>query len=344
MALARQPSLRNSALAGVQAGTAVAIALPLVWLSPWSHLIGFASLGALVALFGRFAPERSRNRILLLCSLCQVAAVLSMSLFAWLGAPAAVQLALLALGSGVFLFVALTGGFGPPGALIFVFAAAASMSTGLTLTQVFERTAATAIIALLAWAICAASEMFRHHPTEDRPLPADPRLPVRHRLSMAGRAAVGACIAVFASDALGAQHPAWAAMGALAVLQGTHLRINMNRALQRTVGTAVGAVLAWALLVQDPSVWFLIATLVALQILTELVIGANYALGQVLVTPMALLMTHLAAPEAGGPQMAPERVLDTLLGAAVGICIAVLLSTIDDRRHLAEHQAESGNE
>jgi uncharacterized membrane protein YccC len=127
-------------------------------------------------------------------------------------------------------------------------------------------------------------------------------------------------------------------MGALAVLQGTHLHINMNRALQRTVGTTVGAVLAWALLIQDPSVWMLIAVLVALQVLTEMVIGANYALGQVLVTPMALLMTHLAAPQAGGPQMAPERVLDTLLGAAVGICIAVLLSSIDDRRRLAEHQ------
>lgn len=105
-------------------------------------------------------------------------------------------------------------------------------------------------------------------------------------------------------------------MGALAVLQGTHLHINMNRALQRTVGTTVGAVLAWLLLIQDPSVWILIAVLVALQILTE-VIGANYALGQV-VTPMALLMTllmtHLAAPQAGGPAMAPERVLDTLLG------------------------------
>lgn len=267
-----------------------------------------------------------------------------MSLVAWLGAPIAVQLALLALGCGAFLFVGLTGGFGPPGALIFVFAAAASMSTDLTLAQVLERTAATAIIAILAWVICAVSEMFRHHPTVDRPLPADPRLPVRHRLAMAARAIIGAGIAVFASHALGAHQPAWAAMGALAVLQGTHLHINMNRALQRTVGTTVGAVLAWLLLIQDPSVWILIAVLVALQILTEVVIGANYALGQVLVTPMALLMTHLAAPQAGGPAMAPERVLDTLLGAVVGICIAVLLSTIDDRRQLAEHQARSRSE
>jgi len=32
-------------------------------------------------------------------------------------------------------------------------------------------------------------------------------------------------------------------------------------------------------------------------------------------------------------------VLDTLLGAAVGIAVAVVLSTIDDRQHLAERRA-----
>jgi uncharacterized membrane protein YccC len=56
------------------------------------------------------------------------------------------------------------------------------------------------------------------------------------------------------------------------------------------------------------------------------------------VTPMALLMTYLGATQMAGPEIAPERVLDTLLGAAVGIGMAVLLSTIDDRRYLAEHR------
>ncbi len=45
----------------------------------------------------------------------------------------------------------------------------------------------------------------------------------------------------------------------------------------------------------------MIAVLAMLQLLTEVVIGINYAFGQVFVTPMALLMTHLA------PRMAPGR-------------------------------------
>ena len=65
-------------------------------------------------------------------------------------------------------------------------------------------------------------------------------------------------------------------------------------------------------------------------------IGANYALGQALVTPMALLMSHLAAPQADAAAMAPERVLDTLLGVSLGMLAALVFSTLDDRRRLAQ--------
>lgn len=338
MALSQLPSLRNATLAGLQAAITVAIALPLFYLSPWSHLIGFASLGALVALFGRFAPSRSRNRILFLCGICQVLAVFLISTAAYLGASMVVQLVFLALSCGVFLFVSTTGKFGAPGPLIFVFAVGASLSADLTFAQVIERTAATAIVAGLAWTICAASEAFRHQSTPEHPFPSDPARPLGHRMNAAARSSIGAGIAVFISYAFGANHPAWAAMGALAVMQGVHLHITMNRALQRMAGTAIGALLAWILLKQDPSVWIVISLLVGLQLLTEMVIGINYAFGQVLVTPMALLMTYLGAAQTIGSEMAPERAIDTLLGAAVGIVMAVIFSTIDDRRHLAEHR------
>lgn len=146
------------------------------------------------------------------------------------------------------------------------------------------------------------------------------------------------------SHAFGADHPAWAAMGALAVMQGAHLHTTMSRALQRTAGTVVAALLAWILLMQDPAVWTVITVLILLQIATEMVIGVNCAFGQILVTPMALLMPHLAAPHGAGPDMAPERVLDRLLGAGVGIAVSVLLSTLDDRRHLAELRAAASRE
>ena len=54
-------------------------------------------------------------------------------------------------------------------------------------------------------------------------------------------------------------------------------------------------------------------------------------------SPMALLMTYIAAPGLNGADMVSERVLDTLLGAAIGIVFSVLFSTQDDRVYLAEH-------
>ncbi len=335
-ALATQPSFRNATLAGLQAAVTAAIALPAFQLSPWSHLIGFAALGVLVALFGRFAPPRRRLTILFYCALTQVLAVFIMSGVAWLGAPKAVQLTLLALSCGILLFISVSGKFGAPGPLIFVFAVGASMTSSITLSQVLERTAAVSVVSLLAWIICAASEWVRDHPAAEHQPAAEPMAPLNKRLIAAGRSAAGAGVAVLVSEMSGANFPAWAAMGALAVMQGAHLHITMNRALQRMAGTIIGALLAWMLLMQTPSAWTIIAALVVLQLVTEMIIGANYALGQIFVTPMALLMTYLGAEHPVGPEMAPERVLETLLGVAIGTVLAVLLSTLDDRHHLAE--------
>ncbi len=338
LTLVRQVSLRNATLAGLQAAAVAAIALPLVHLSPWPHLIGFAALGALVALFGRFAPAGRRGGVLLQCGLLQSAAVLFMSLASWLGAPIGLQLGLLALSCGVFLFLCTASRFGPPGPLIFVFAAGASVAPGLSLEQVIERTVATGIVCVLAWGLCAATEAIRQRPTEERPFPEEPLRPLGHRLIVAARSIAGAGAAILISLALDGRHPAWAAMGALAVMQGPHLHIVMNRALQRMAGTVVGALLAWLVLVQHPSVGMVILAVAALQLLTEVVIGANYAIGQVLVTPMALLMTALGAPQPLGPEMAQERIVETFVGGAVGVVLSVTLSTLDDRRHLAERR------
>jgi len=339
MMLAQQPSLRNAALAGFQAAATAAVALPIVILSPWPHLIGFASLGALVALFGRFAPRASRGRVLIHCAFWQTFAVVVMSLATWFGASPAIQLLVLAVCSGLFSFVSVSGQFGPPGPLIFVFAAGASMGPVASGSAVIERAIATASVALMAFAVCALTEALRKLPEDGTSFAAEPRRPVAHRGIAAIRVALGAAVAALSAHALGAAHPAWAAIGAVAVVQGTHLHISMNRALQRTAGTIIGAVMVWMFLVQEPSVWTIIALLAALQFATEMVIGFNYALGQIFVTPMALLMSQLAAPQAAGLGMVPERVLDTLLGAGIGVVLAILCSTLDDRRYLAEHHA-----
>lgn len=339
LALAPQPWLRNGVLAGLQAALAAAIVLPLTLVSPWPHLVGFAALGTLAALFGRFAPQGARSRMILMCALWLTFAVSAMSVAACLGASFTLQLGLLALACGFFFFVATTGQYGPPGALIFVFAAGAAMGHVSSWREVVERGTATGLAAGLAWLICTVTEGFRQQATPEAPFPVEPLRPLDHRLMAAARIALGSGIAAGAAHAMGAAHPAWAALGAVAVMQGTHLHISMNRAVQRLLGTVIGAGLVWLILAAEPSVWTVIVLLVVLQISTEVIIGFNYALGQILVTPMALLMSYLAAPGAVGSAMAPERVLDTLIGASIGIILAVVCSTLDDRIYLAHHHA-----
>ena len=333
--VAPQPYLRSSILAGVRAGLTVAIALPLVALSPHPELIGYAALGALPALFGRFEPRRGRSRVVLAAAALQTLGILLFSILGWLGLPVEAQLALLALACGVFFFITSTARFGPPGAVIFVFACGAALVPAGSLAEIAARGLAAAAVGALAFAICAVTERLRHLP-DGQDYPKETLRPLYDRMAATLKIVLGTGLALYAGHLAGVDHPVWAAMGTLVVLQGPNLHTNLSRALQRMAGTMLGAVVAWLVLVQGPSLPVLIATLFALQFATELVIGANYALGQIFLTPMALLMSQLGAPSSTGAEMAPERVLDTLLGACVAIVVAIALSTAAERRELTQ--------
>lgn len=333
IALAPNPSMHVSMLTGIQSALTGLIALPLVHLSPVPHLIGYAALGTLVALFGRFAPQGQRMPILLQCAFWQIFAVVVMSTAGWLGAPTMVLLLLLAVLCGLFMVVSNVGNFGPPGPLIFIFAANAAMQVPSTSFEIFERGAATTIVAALALLICWLTERFRRAPAPAAGA-SEPARPMSHQLVSASRLVACTAIVALVAYAGGAAYPGWAAMGAVAVMMGAHLHINMSRALQRLVGTIVGALLVGLVLSQSPSVWTIIAILTPLAIATEIVIGTNYAFGQALVTPMALLMTYLATMQSEG--LVPERVLATLAGTAIAMVFVVVLSSLDDRKFLAE--------
>ena len=79
-----------------------------------------------------------------------------------------------------------------------------------------------------------------------------------------------------------------------------------------------------------------VAWIALFQFSTEVLMGFNYALGQLTVTPMALLMTYLASPVHATQHLPLARVMDTVLGAVLGILFAVILSSVDDRKHLAQ--------
>lgn len=337
LSVAPRPPLRNAAVAGMQVSISVLIAVALAHFSPWGHLEGFPALGALAALFGRFAPAGRRMRIVTLAGALLLVSVGLPSLVAHAGASPASMLLCLALLAGALTVAVTQWRIGGPGAVIFVFAASAALGPVDSWDTVVARTALTAAGVAVALIVCRLTDGLRSDSTPPVPAPGSVR-PTGHWLIAAGRVALCTAIASMLAHAAALPFPAWAAIGATAVLQGGHLHITMHRAVQRMVGTVLGAAVAGLILASHPSFWFVLLAVVVLQFVTEVVIRFNYAFGLVFVTPMALLMTSLATPAAAAA-MPMARVLDTALGALVGIAFALLFSTLDDRVHLAAHHA-----
>ncbi len=342
LALAPQLSLRIALIAGLQASLAVLAALVLTLLSPWPELVGFPALGALAALFGRFAPLQRRRRIVAACALLLLLAVFFPTLASLFGASEWALVLVLALVAGGSTVAVSRWNLGGPGAVIIVFAAGASLHPVATWQELAARLLATAAGGLIGWLVCWLTDGLRAKEVRVLQIPAVRIPPMSHQWIAGARIAAGAAIAALLAWFAGAQHPAWAAIGATAVMQGSHLHVTMSRALQRLGGTVVGACLVWLILAQQPPLWVIVLAIVVFQFLTEVIIGFNYALGQITVTPMALLMTMLASHAPTMGNMPVERVVDTLLGAAVGIVLAVLFSSVDDRVHLAEMRRKKG--
>ncbi|MFD8999459.1 FUSC family protein [Streptomyces sp. NPDC059582] len=145
---------------------------------------------------------------------------------------------------------------------------------------------------------------------------------------LAVRTAVGCALAGYASLALGVGRPYWALVTAASLYQA-NLTLTWCRGVQRVVGNLVG-VLVFAALVPLAHLHqaVLVLCCVALNFGAEALIGRNYWLGSICVTPMALLITEFARFQDSG-ELITERVLDTVVGALVGFVAAV---AVTDRR------------
>ncbi|MER5542795.1 FUSC family protein [Streptomyces sp. NPDC002589] len=178
---------------------------------------------------------------------------------------------------------------------------------------------------------------------------AQPRRPLRHRLAplapIAARTAIGCALAGYASLALGVGRPYWALVTAASLYQA-NVTLTWSRGIQRVVGNVVGVLLFAALAPLahlHPAV--LVLCCLALNFGAEALIGRNYWLGSVCVTPMALLVTEFAHAQ-NPAELITERVADTLVGALVGFGAAVAVTNrrAGDRLEHALTTAERARE
>ncbi|MGV9989196.1 FUSC family protein [Streptomyces sp. NPDC003374] len=158
---------------------------------------------------------------------------------------------------------------------------------------------------------------------------AAPRRPWRSRLAplapIAVRTALGCALAGYASLALGVGRPYWALVTAASLYQA-NTTLTWRRSVQRVVGNLLGVLVfaAVAPLAHAGAV-ALVLCCVAFNFGAEALIGRNYWLGTVCVTPLALLITEFPGRQAPG-ELITERAMDTLVGALAGFAAAAVVT------------------
>lgn len=328
----------NTAIASaVRVGLAVALVLVVGGLTGHRDVAGFAALGALTSAFCRPDPFRVRLPRLVVTGVMVTGYVAVGAVLGAAGVSLAGEVVTIALAAGFAALVLGALRVVGPGPVVMVFAAAGAADFADSADDVWKASTAAVIgavvgvVASLApWLVMwVRRERPRPHPSPARAslVQEVKRIGDTELLSRSVRIVVAGGVAAGIVAAVGLQHPMWAAMGAVATLQGVNYHLTVTRGVQRLLGNVGGAAIAAGLLALPIGYWGAVVLIAVLQVLAETLVTVNYALCSLLVTPMALMLTALGAGLA--PEVAVDRVLDT----AVGVVIAVVLAAFTIAHH-----------
>ncbi|GAB7004617.1 FUSC family protein [Nocardioides sp. AN3] len=308
----------------------VSVFVPLLVLWATGHLEWsiYAAFGAFTSLYGRERVDRARLTLQIEAAVTQVAVITLGVLVgmnedrAWLAIPVA---AAVAVGAS---YESARRGWHPPGSLfqVFGFAAVASApATTANLAPAVLVSAAAALFSILVGSVGAAVRRVRLVPSLSPSLAANPPIggAVEGVWRYALQSGAGVLLAGVVATSSGIGRPYWAMVSAVVPLVARDLSAQLTRGLHRVVGTGLGLLLAWALLELNIDGLVLVVAVALLQAAAELLVGRNYALALVFVTPLALMMVHLVAPVPTS-ELLTDRGVETVIGVVVGIAVGFL--------------------
>lgn len=285
-----------------------------------------AASGAFTALYAGSAPAVDRARILPLVAtglILSAAVGVLVAGNAWLVSAGVV---IVAVASAALAF-----GFrlGPPGPLFFV------LVFGLSAHVVDVSAIAPGVYIAALAAGCAFSYLVAMAPLLLRRTRTTPARSLRALLPgpswgadsriLLLRVGIVAVVGVLLGLVIDPTRAYWIVGSAVAVVGVAAARREaFQRGLHRMLGTVVGAGVYALLALLHPSGLWLALLLAALQFTIELVVVRHYALALVFITPLVLLLTGAATGEIGAMDVAAERIVDTVVGAALGAASGLL--------------------
>lgn len=317
------PAPPGSHRVALRAGLSVAVPLLAVVLldrTPWAL---YAAFGAFTSLYGRNhvhlprALMQASAGVALVTSVVLGSALAAMEAGAWALVLGAVAVA----GLGSLMSTVLDWHPSGPLFMIFGLGTVASGSTGWS--EVPIALAVSAASATFALVIGNVGAVARRRPGQPHPRPRSPWGPDPLRFMVA----VGVAGAI--ATGLGMGHPWWAMVAAAAPLSVRGRSHQALRAGHRIAGTLLGLLTSIPLLLLELDPVPLVLVVVALQVVTELLVGRNYGFALLFITPMALLMGQLGAPQSTSALLF-DRGVETVIGAVVAI---TLLAAENRRAH-----------
>ncbi|MGP5364792.1 FUSC family protein [Brachybacterium tyrofermentans] len=307
----------------------------------WAMFVGF---GAFTGIYSRYEPTRMRfHRQALAGAMLTLCVTLGAALarFGESLSPTAESWTTILVGAvvaGVAATVVLARGLKPGGAIFPLFAVAAvgAAPPAAPIWVAF-------LVAGASASLCVVLGLLGHWAGERHP-GADVRPSTetwsRGQLGAEfSRFAIAAAIAGTLGLASGLPFPYWAQIAAIAPLTAPGRTLQLERGLHRILGTTLGVVTTAFLLSFPAEPWQLVVWIVVLQFLAEMYVMRNYAFALLFITPLALLMVQLGHPQPVGPTL-QARVLETAIGAVVGIAV-VVVAALWDRRAAKHATAES---
>jgi hypothetical protein len=282
-----------------------------------------SSLGGLVFLYLPNTPMSHRMVSLMACAFGMIACY-TLGLFSHFFPPLMIPMLMFItiLVTMVCRFYALER----PGSLIFVMAAAIGAYSPIEPMQLPQQVGLLSLGCLLACIIgfFYSVAVLRLQPAK----PAQPLPQPRFGYVVIDSVLIGVFVGISLALAqlLHLQRPYWVPISCIAVLQGQSMRAVWNRQLHRVLGTGIGLLLAWGLLLLPLNKWSIPLTMMALTFVIEMAVVRHYGFAAIFMTPMTILLVEAASLGQGSASALIEaRFFDTVLGCLVGLAGGVCL-------------------
>lgn len=282
-----------------------------------------SSLGGLVFLYLPSTPLYHRMVSVMACSF-GMAACYTLGVMSHFFPP--VMMPVLVFTSILVTMICRFYGMGPPGSLFFIMAASIGAYTPVEVLQLPLMVGLITMGCLLACLIGFFYSVFILR--LQAPKPVAPLPPPTFDFVVFDSVVIGVFVGISlaVAQALQLEKAYWVPVSCLAVIQGASLRAVWTRQLHRVIGTSIGLLVAWGMLLVPLNKWSISLTMMTLTFVIEFTVTRHYAFAVIFITPLTLLLAEAATLSHGPPfALIQARFFDTVLGCFVGLVGGICL-------------------